>query len=81
MPSYRKNFQQSNSTSFQQPRRLGEVVDQVAAETGEKAFCRWLNEASRAETPDERQAAVATAERIAERMGVPLKDFIFGRAA
>ena len=70
MLSYRKNFQKSNSTSVQQPRRLGEVVDQVATEAGEKAFCRWLDQASQAETPEERRTAVAMAERIAEKMGV-----------
>ena len=31
----------------QQARRLGEVVDQVAAETGEKAVHHWLDEATR----------------------------------
>ncbi len=62
-------------------RRLGEIANKIVAETGEKALRRWLNEAAQAETQEKRRAALATAQKIAKRMNVPLSDFIFGRAA
>ena len=65
----------------QQPHRLGEVVDQVVAESGEKAVNHWLDEATRAETKQERAAALEIAENIAKALGLTLADFIFGRAA
>ena len=65
----------------QQPRRLGEVVDQVVGETGEKAVCHWLDEAGRAETQQERAAALEIAENIAKALGLTLEDILFGRAA
>ena len=65
----------------QQFRRLGEVVDQVVAETGQKAVHHWLDEASRAETKQERAAALEIAQNIAKSLGLTLEDFLFGRAA
>ena len=64
-----------------QARRFGEVVDQVVAETGEKAVHHWLDEATRAENQQERAAALEIAENIAKALGLTLADFIFGRAA
>ncbi len=63
------------------PRRLGEVVDQIVAETGQKAVHHWLDEATRAENQQERAAALEIAENIAKALGLTLADFIFGRAA
>ena len=63
------------------PRRLGEVITKVVAETGEKALRRWLNEAAQAESEQERRNALETAQNIAKALGVTLADFIFGRAA
>ena len=65
----------------QQVRRLGEVVDQVVAETGEKAVQHWLDEATRAENQQERTAALEIAENIAKTLGLTLEDFLFGQAA
>ena len=65
----------------QQPRRLGEITKQIVDETGEKSLRRWPDEAAQAETQEERRAALATAQKIAQKLGVPLADFIFGRAA
>ncbi len=62
-------------------RRLSEVVDQVVAETGQKAVHHWLEEATRAENQQERAAALEIAENIAKALGLTLADFIFGRAA
>ena len=65
----------------EQPRRLGEVVDQVAAETGQKACLHWIDQASRAETPQQRTAALEIAQNIAKSLGLTLEDFLLGRAA
>ena len=65
----------------ERPCRLGDVAGQVVANAGRKALSHWLDRAAQAETGEERQDALATAERIAKRMGIPLADFIFGRAA
>ncbi len=63
------------------PRRLGEVVDHVVAETGEKAIRHWIDEATRAESQQERAAALEIAENIAKALGLTLADFLFGLAA
>ena len=63
------------------PRRLGEITKQIVAETGEKAVHHWLEEATRAETQQERAAALEIAENIAKVLGLTLADFIFRRAA
>ena len=63
------------------PRRLGEIANKIVAETGEKALRHWLDQAAQAETQPERAAALETAGKIAKRMGVPIEDFLFGRAA
>ena len=65
----------------QRPRRLGEITSKIVDETGEKALRRWLDEAAQAETQEKRRVALETAQQIAKKMGVPLADFIFGRAA
>ena len=65
----------------ERPRRLGEIANKIVDETGENALRRQLDEAAQAETPEERRTALAIAQKIATRMGVPLADFMFGRAA
>ena len=65
----------------QQPRRLGEVVNQVVAETGEKAVNHWLDAATRAETKQERAAALEIAENIAKSLGLTLEHFLFKQVA
>ena len=63
------------------PHRLGEVVDRVVAETGEKAVYHWLDQAAQAENQQKRAAALEIAENIAKALGLTLEDFLFGRAA
>ena len=52
------------------PRRLGEVVDQVAAETGEKAVRHWRKKAALALSLRERDEALSIARKIALKAGL-----------
>lgn len=63
------------------PRRLGEIANRIVAETGQKAVHHWLDEATRAETQQERAAALVSAQKVAKTLGLTLEDFLFGRAA
>ena len=49
--------------------------------TGEKAVQHWLDEATRAETQQERATALETAQTITKSLGLTLEHFLFRRAA
>ena len=53
-----------------QVRRLGEVVDQIAAKTGEKAVRYWREKAALALSPEECAEALSIARKIALKAGL-----------
>ncbi len=65
----------------QPPRRLGDLVDQVVAETGQKACLHWIDQAARAGTQQERAAALEIAQNIAKSLGLTLEHFLFKQVA
>ncbi len=54
----------------QGPRHIGEVAAKVTNDTGQKSLRYWLNQAGRADTDDERKAALHTAHEIARLAGL-----------
>ena len=54
------------------PRHIGDVAAKVTHGTDMKALRHWLNEAGRADTDEERQAALKIAGEIAQLMGLDL---------
>ena len=52
------------------PRALGRVAAKVADDTGMKALRHWLNQAGRADSGEEREAALEIAGEIASLMGL-----------
>ena len=54
----------------ERPRHIGEVAAKVTNDTGRKALRHWLNQAGRADTDDERQAALKIASEIARLAGL-----------
>ena len=52
------------------PRSLGKIAAKVANDTGMKAVRHWLNQAGRADSDEERQAALEIAAEIADLMGL-----------
>ena len=53
------------------PRPLGQIAAQVTNSTGMKALRYWLNQAGRADSDEERRAALEIADKIARSMGQP----------
>ena len=52
------------------PRHIGEVAAKVTRAAGQNSLRHWLNQASRADTDEEREAALAVASEIANLMGL-----------
>ena len=56
----------------QEPRLLGKIAAKGADDTSMKAVRHWLNEARRADSDEERDAALKIANEIAQLMGVEI---------
>ena len=52
------------------PRALGPIATKITQNTGQKSLHYWLNQAGRADTDDERKAALHTAHEIARLAGL-----------
>ncbi len=52
------------------PRPLGQITAKVTHDTGMKSLRHWLAQAGRADTDDEREAAIKTASEIARLAGL-----------
>ncbi len=61
------------------PRHIGEVATKVTKDTGQRALRYWLNQAGRADSDAERQAALRTAHEIGRLTGLDAD--LFERAA
>ncbi len=61
------------------PRPLGQVVPKVTNDTSQRALRHWLGQAARADSEEEREAALRTAHKIARVAG--LKVDLPGRRA
>ena len=62
------------------PRPIGPIAAKVVEDVGRRALAHWLNQAAKAETDEEREAALEIARNIARMAGVPHADLI-GRGA
>ena len=58
----------------QEPRPLGKIAAKVADDTGMKAVRHWLNQAGRADSDEEREAALEIAREIARLAGIDLAE-------
>ena len=54
----------------QPPRLLGQVATKITHDTGQKSLRHWLNKAGRADTDEEREAALRTVHEIGRLMGL-----------
>ncbi len=82
-PSAARALDQSNFVDRrpdQEPRPLGKIARKVTDDTGLKALRHWLNQAGRADSDEEREAALEIAREIANLMGLDA-DLISRRAA
>ena len=61
------------------PRHIGEVAAKVTNDTGQRALRHWLNQAGRADSDEERQAALKIASKIANLMN--LDAYLIGHEA
>ncbi len=52
------------------PRHVGEVTAKVTNDTDQKSLRYWLNQAGRADSEEEREAALRTAHKIARVAGL-----------
>jgi hypothetical protein len=75
---YQDSFRDRRPEEASRP--IGKVAAQVVEDVGHRALAHWLGQAAKADSNEEREAALEIAREIARLAGIRHADFI-GRSA